>query len=199
MEAIFFDSSAGFRAWLDANHEGASEVLVGFQKRHTERPSLTWSESVDQALCFGWIDGVRRSIDGDAYTIRFTPRKPGSTWSAVNMRKVEELSKAGLMRPAGMRAFEARSEEKSAIYSYERRHTAALDEEGEGRFRSNEKAWRFFECQARWYRQTAIYWVMSAKQEATRERRLTMLIEESEGERRLGPLDRTRLPGGRRS
>jgi uncharacterized protein YdeI (YjbR/CyaY-like superfamily) len=199
MEPIFFDSAAAFRDWLDANHEREPAVLVGFHKRHTNRPSLTWSESVDQALCFGWIDGIRRSIDGEAYAIRFTHRKPGSVWSAVNIKKVEELTKAGLMRPAGLEAFEARDEEKSRIYSYEQRHTAALDPDEARMFRRNHKAWKFFEAQARGYRQTVIYWVTSARQASTRQRRLAQLIEDSAQSRRLGQLDRYRLGGGQRS
>jgi uncharacterized protein YdeI (YjbR/CyaY-like superfamily) len=188
MEGIFFESPGEFRGWLEANHETAAELLVGFHKRSTARPSLTWPQSVDEALCFGWIDGVRRRVDRERYTIRFTPRKPGSIWSRVNIAKVEALSQAGLMRPAGVKAFEARDEAKSAIYAYEQRFSAALDEEATARFRSNEVAWAFFEVQAAWYKRTAIYWVTSAKQASTRKRRLEELIEASAQGRRIGPL-----------
>jgi uncharacterized protein YdeI (YjbR/CyaY-like superfamily) len=189
-EPFFFDSAGAFREWLEANHENAVAVLVGFHKRHTSRPSLTWSEAVDQALCFGWIDGIRRSLGGDAYTIRFTRRKPGSNWSAVNIRKVEELTTAGLMRPAGLKAFEGRLDSRSRVYSYEDRNQASLAPAQEDRFRANARAWAFFQAQPPGYRRTAMYWVSNAKQEATRDRRLIQLISDSEAGRRVGPLAR---------
>jgi uncharacterized protein YdeI (YjbR/CyaY-like superfamily) len=199
MEPIFFESPAAFREWLEANHETASEVLVGFHKRHTSRPTLTWSESVDQALCFGWIDGVRRSVDDDAYTIRFTPRRPGSNWSAVNIRKAEELTKAGLMRPPGLRAFEKRMEAKSAVYAYEQRREATLEPAEIELFHANARAWAFFEKQPPGYRQQVVYWIVSARQEATRAKRLAELIEDSGQGRRSRRLEAYRSKPRQRS
>lgn len=145
---------------------------------------MTWPESVDHALSFGWIDGVRKRIDDESYTIRFTPRKRGSTWSAVNIRRVNELKKLGLMTPAGLRAFEARDEKKSAIYSYERA-AAAFSPEYEKQFRANPKAREWFSSQAPWYRRVATHWVMSAKNEETRDRRMATLIEDCAAERKI--------------
>jgi uncharacterized protein YdeI (YjbR/CyaY-like superfamily) len=184
MEPIFFESPAAWRAWLEANHETATEVLFGFWKKGTGRPSLTWPQSVDEALCFGWIDGIRRSIDDKAYTIRFTPRKKTSTWSAVNIRRVAELTAEGRMRPAGLRAFEARDPAKSEIYSYENA-LAALAPAFESRFREDAAAWDWFQAQPPWYRRISTGWVMTAKQEATRVRRLETLIADSAAGRRI--------------
>jgi uncharacterized protein YdeI (YjbR/CyaY-like superfamily) len=184
-QPIFFVSPAAFRAWLSRHHKTARELLVGFHKKGTGKPSLTWSESVDQALCFGWIDGVRRSLDSESYTIRFTPRRPGSTWSAINIRKVAALEKAGLMKPAGRTAFAARTRAKSQTYSYEQRKQAVLDPAQLKQFKSNRKAWLFFQTQAPSYRQTAIYWVASAKREGTRQERLAKLIAASSAGSRL--------------
>lgn len=186
----FFATQGEFRAWLEENHAGAHELLVGFHKRHSGKPSITWPESVDQALCFGWIDGVRRSLGDSSYTIRFTPRQPASTWSAINIARVKELSAQGLMHPAGLKAFAARADERSAIYSYEQRTTAKLDAAAERRFRANRKAWEFFEQQPPWYRRVSTYWVISAKREETRERRLATLIADSEAGRRIKELAR---------
>jgi uncharacterized protein YdeI (YjbR/CyaY-like superfamily) len=179
MEPSFFATPEDFRAWLEAHHDTESELLVGFHKKGSGRPSITWPESVDQALCFGWIDGVRRGIDGDSYSIRFTPRKPRSTWSAVNVRRVGELTELGLMRPAGVAAFERRGDDRTAIYSYEQRKTAHLDADQERRFRANPGAWEWFQAQPAGYRRTASYWVISAKRPETRERRLEQLIADS--------------------
>jgi uncharacterized protein YdeI (YjbR/CyaY-like superfamily) len=190
MDPVFFPTPAEFRAWLEEHHETETELLVGFHKTATGRPSITWPESVGQALCFGWIDGVRRRIDDHSYSIRFTPRKPRSTWSAVNVAKVKELTEAGLMWPAGIRAFERRTEDNTAIYSFERKEEAQLPGEQEQVFRDNAQAWAFFEGQAPWYRRTAIHWVVSAKREQTRERRLAQLIEDSAAGRTIGPLTR---------
>jgi uncharacterized protein YdeI (YjbR/CyaY-like superfamily) len=176
----FFATPADFRAWLEKNHALHTELSVGFYKRDSGKPSLTWPESVDVALCYGWIDGVRNSIDAVSYRIRFTPRKPTSTWSAINVRRVAELTKLGLMHPAGVKAFEARSGDKTGIYAYEQRKTAKLPPLYEKRFRANKKAWAFFQKQPPWYRRTAAYRVISAKQEATREKRLAELIRDSE-------------------
>ncbi len=195
MDPIYFESPHAFREWLAANHEAAAEVLVGFHKRGSGRPSLTWPESVDQALCFGWIDGVRRSVDAERYTIRFTPRQARSYWSNVNIKRAKELIELGLMQEAGLRAFEARSGERSGAYSFENRGVT-LDPSFEARLRANEKAWGFFQAQAPWYRRTASFWVMSAKREETRLRRLEALIAESEAGRTVGPLTRPGTAGG---
>ncbi len=187
-EPVFFASPSAFRAWLEKHHDDTSELLVGFYKRSSGRPSITWPESVEQALCFGWIDGVRRSIDDTSYTIRFTPRKARSNWSAVNIKKASELIESGLMRPAGLEAFKKRTEARSGIYSYEQRHLAKLDEDYEARFRANEKAWAFFQSKPPSYRKAVTWWVVSAKKEETRLRRLAKLIEESERENTIGQL-----------
>jgi uncharacterized protein YdeI (YjbR/CyaY-like superfamily) len=190
LRPLFFPSPAEFRAWLEENHDKVPVLMVGFYKRDSGRPSITWPEAVDQALCFGWIDGVRRSIDRASYSIRFTPRKPSSTWSAVNIGRVQELISKGLMRPAGLTAFEARLARKSVIYSYEQRAAAKFDAAAEGLFRANKKAWEFFERQPPWYRRTATYWAVSAKREETRARRLATLIRDSAEGRTIGPLTR---------
>jgi uncharacterized protein YdeI (YjbR/CyaY-like superfamily) len=185
MEPIFFPTPADFRAWLEQNHDTAQELFVGFYRKASGKPTMTWSEAVDQALCFGWIDGVRHSLDAESYTNRFTPRRPGSNWSAVNIRKVEELTKAGLMQPAGLAAFAWRKEAKSSVYSYEQRYEARLTPEQEQELRAHPEAWEFFQSQPPSYRQTAIWWVVSAKREETRARRLATLIEDSANGRRL--------------
>lgn len=185
MEPVFFATADDFRTWLEEHHGSASQLLVGFFKKGSGRPSMTWPEAVDQALCFGWIDGVRRSLDADRYVIRFTPRKPRSTWSAVNIKRAQELIDAGLMRPAGLAAFQARTADRSAVYSYERRQPAGLDPEHEERLRADPAAWEFFSAQPPSYRRSVIHWVESAKREETRLRRLAALIEESAAGRRL--------------
>jgi uncharacterized protein YdeI (YjbR/CyaY-like superfamily) len=190
--AIFFATPAEWRAWLQANHETETEVLVGFYKRGSGKASITWPESVDQALCFGWIDGVRRGLGDDAYSIRFTPRKPGSTWSAVNVKRFGELREAGLVAPAGEAAFARRREDRTAVYAYEQDHDAPLPDELEERLRANVKAWEYFTARPPWYRRTAIHWVVSAKRPETRERRLNQLIEDSAAGRTIGPLSRPR-------
>jgi uncharacterized protein YdeI (YjbR/CyaY-like superfamily) len=188
VKPTFFATPADFRAWLEENHERESELLVGFYKKATGRPSITWPEAVDEALCFGWIDGIRRSLGDESYMIRFTPRKPRSTWSAVNIARAKELIAEGRMRPAGVAAFEARSDERSAIYSYEQRHEARLAPDEEREFRANERAWEFFQAQPPSYRRTALWWVVSAKREETRARRLRTLVEDSANGRRLPQL-----------
>ncbi|GAB4022477.1 YdeI/OmpD-associated family protein [Spirosoma koreense] len=179
MTPVFFPNQADFRNWLADNHDKATELLVGFYKIGTGKPSLTWSQSVDEALCFGWIDGVRRSIDADSYCIRFTPRKPKSIWSAVNIQKIDELSRQGLMHPAGMAAFGKRDEKNSKIYAYEQKDVG-LSEELEQLFKANEKAWAVFQTMPPSYRKTAINWVMSAKQAETVRKRMQELIQDSE-------------------
>jgi uncharacterized protein YdeI (YjbR/CyaY-like superfamily) len=190
--AHFFSTPDEFRAWLEDHHSTAAELLVGFHKKGTGRPSMTWTESVREALCFGWIDGVRRSLGEESYTIRFTPRKSGSNWSSRNVRHVEELIREERMTPAGLAAYEARNPERTGIYAYEQRHSARLDHEQEKYFRANRKAWAFFQAQPPSYRQTAIYWVVSAKRPETRERRLATLIGDSAAGRRLARLS---VPG----
>jgi uncharacterized protein YdeI (YjbR/CyaY-like superfamily) len=194
MEPIFFETPAEFRAWLEDHHADETELLVGFHKKGTGRLSLTWPESVDQALCFGWIDGVRRSLGEHSYTIRFTPRKARSTWSAVNIKRAKALIEEGLMRPNGVAAFERRSDDRSRIYAYEQRKQAKLDPAAEKEFRANRKAWAFFSEQAPWYRRNATHWVVSAKKEETRRRRLQQLIDDSAAGRRLVQL----TPPGKR-
>jgi uncharacterized protein YdeI (YjbR/CyaY-like superfamily) len=179
----FFAAAAAFRAWLLAHHERESELLVGFYKKGSGKPSITWPESVDEALCFGWIDGVRRSLDDESYTIRFTPRKPRSIWSKVNIAKVQALMAAGRMMPAGIAAWERRDPERSGLYSFER-ETAAFDADAERQFKRNRVAWKYFQAQPPGYRRLATHYVVSAKRPETRERRLAILIERSaQGER----------------
>jgi uncharacterized protein YdeI (YjbR/CyaY-like superfamily) len=180
----FFASPADFRAWLHANHASDTELLVGFHKKGSGRPSMTWSESVDEALCYGWIDGVRRSIDADRYSIRFTPRKPRSIWSNVNIAKVAALIADGRMQPAGLAVWERRDEARSGVYSFEQA-TIALDPELERRFRRHARAWRFFEAQPPGYRKQMLGRVMGAKRAETREKRLAALIEHSAAGKRL--------------
>jgi uncharacterized protein YdeI (YjbR/CyaY-like superfamily) len=180
----FFATPAEFEAWLEDHHETTTELLVGFHRRKSGRPSLTWAESVEVALCFGWIDGVRRGLDDDSYTIRFTPRKPDSHWSRINVAKAQELIADGRMRPAGRAAFERRRADRTARASYERDEPAELEPDQEQRLRANEPAWAFFSTQPPWYRRTATHWVTSAKRPETRERRLQRLIEDSAAGRR---------------
>lgn len=189
MTPKFFASPEEWRAWLEKYHDSERELWVGFHKKHTARPSITWPQSVDEALCFGWIDGLRRSIDSDSYQIRFTPRKARSIWSNVNTRRVEELIRAKRMHPAGLRAFKARDPKRSGIYSFEREH-AKLNAAQENQFRKNPAAWKFFQQQPPGYRRVATFWVMSAKRDETRGRRLASLIEESAAGRKVGLLRR---------
>jgi uncharacterized protein YdeI (YjbR/CyaY-like superfamily) len=176
MTIKFFKSPADFRKWLQTHHASSKELAVGFYKKGSGRPSITWPESVDQALCFGWIDGIRRTIDDVSYQIRFTPRRRGSIWSSINIKRVEELTRDGLMDPAGLNAFEARKENKSGIYAYEQR-SAELPADYEKRLKENKAAWEFFHAQPEWYRKQAFWWVLSAKKEETRLKRLETLIE----------------------
>ncbi|MEA2499351.1 MAG: hypothetical protein QOH26_1756, partial [Actinomycetota bacterium] len=174
MEAQFFATPAEFRAWLEVHQATETEVWVGSYRKATGKQGMTWSESVDQALCFGWIDGVRKSIDDERYMQRFTPRNPRSNWSKINVAKVAKLTKEGLMTPAGLAAFEKRSQAKTGIYSYENR-PEAFEPKQEARFKEDSDAWAFFQAQPRGYRRTAIWWVISAKREETREKRLATL------------------------
>lgn len=167
-----------FRTWLEKNHKKEKELLVGFYKKSTGKKSITWTESVEQALCFGWIDGIRKSIDEISYSIRFTPRNPKSTWSAVNIDKVKGLIKLGLITEAGIEAYNRREDKNSKIYSFEQR-IVKLNSEYEKIFKKNKKAWDFFQSAAPSYKKPATHWVMSAKQEETRLRRLDTLIKDS--------------------
>jgi uncharacterized protein YdeI (YjbR/CyaY-like superfamily) len=187
-EPIFFASPQEFYDWLEEHHETDTEVYVGFYKTHTGKRAMTWSESVDQALCFGWIDTRTNSIDEDRYMQRFTPRKPGSNWSKINVEKVAKLTEAGLMRPAGLAAFERRQKGKTGVYSFE--NETELAPEYEARLRANKAAADYFESRPQWYRRTAIHLVMSAKREETRERRLEQLIEDSAASRDIKQLRR---------
>jgi uncharacterized protein YdeI (YjbR/CyaY-like superfamily) len=190
MEPTTFEQPQDFRAWLEQHHDTEPELWVGYQKKGSGKPSMTWPESVDEALCFGWIDGIRKRIDAERYMIRFTPRRARSIWSAVNIARVAALTEEGRMRPAGAAAFEARREDRSGIYSYEQRDRAKLDPAFEKRFRAKKRAWATFEAMPRSYRQAAIRWVMTAKKEDTRERRLATLMESSAAGRRVPPLMR---------
>ncbi len=197
MRPTYFRTPAAFRAWLAAHHHKKKELLVGFYKKGSGKPSITWPESVDEALCFGWIDGVRRSLGDDAYTIRFTPRKPTSIWSAINVKKVVALTRLGKMAPAGVRAFAARKPERTGVYSFERSEAATLTAAQEKALRANKKASAFFDAQAAWYRRAALHWVVSAKREETRERRLQQLIADSAAGRTVPPLTRPGLSANR--
>ena len=182
---IFFKTASEFNAWLEKHGGTEPEVIVGYYKRDSGRPSMTWPESVDEALCFGWIDGVRKNVDEHSYQIRFTPRKPSSTWSAINIEKVRVLQSQGRMREPGLKAFSNRLEAKSKIYSYEQADTATLESTEEALFRQNKKAWKFFEAQPLGYRHLVIWRIISAKRPGTRQARLAKLIEASENGKRL--------------
>ena len=184
MKPRFFATAQQFRDWLEKNHDKESELLVGFYKRGSSFPSMTWPESVDAALSFGWIDGVRKRIDDDSYTIRFSRRRPRSIWSAINIAKAKELIERKLMHPAGLRAFEKRDEKRTAVYSYEREHKRFTPAD-EKQFRANKAAWEFFNAQPPGYRKIATFYVVSAKREETRAKRLAKLIEISAQRKRL--------------
>lgn len=185
----FFASPDQFREWLEKNSETSSDVWVGFYKRDTGKPSLTWPESVDAALCYGWIDGIRKTLDEVSYTIRFTPRNPDSVWSSLNIRKAEEQIRAGLMKPAGLIAFELRKDSNSGIYSYEQQ-SVEFPESFIQMFKQNVKAWDFFSAMPPSYRKVSTRWVMSAKQEQTRLKRLETLIRDSENGMKITELRR---------
>jgi uncharacterized protein YdeI (YjbR/CyaY-like superfamily) len=189
-EPIFFGSPSEFYDWLERHHDTDSEVYVGYWKKGSGRPSLTWSQAVDQALCFGWIDGRANSIDAERYMQRFTPRKPRSNWSRINIEKVAKLRQEGLMRPAGLRAFEARTEDRSGVYAFEQQTPAELPPEYQERLRANTAAWDHWQARPAGYRRTASHWVLSAKRADTRERRLGQLIECSAEGRPVPPLRR---------
>ncbi len=187
-DAIFFETPSELRAWLEEHHATASELSVGYYRKASGRRSLTWSQVVDEALCFGWIDGKAQRLDEHRYRQRLTPRRPNSNWSAVNIAKVAELRAQGRMTPAGEVPFAARREESSGTLSYERRHEAAFDAEQEAAFRANAPAWEWFAGQSPSYRSLATFWVVSAKRPETRAQRLATLIECSSEGRRVPPL-----------
>lgn len=189
MDPSFFPTPADFRAWFAEHHESATELWVGFHKKGTGRASITWPESVDQALCFGWIDGIRKSLDADSYVIRFTPRKKGSHWSNVNTKRIGELVEQGLVTEAGLRAFELRSEANSGRASFEQ-DDVELPEEYVALFQANPAAWAFFSSEPPGYRKAATWWVISAKREETRRKRLATLVEDSADGLRLKQLRR---------
>jgi len=181
----FFPTPAAFRKWLAANHDKSKELWVGFYRKGSGKPNITWPESVDEALCFGWIDGVRKKVDEDSYMIRFSPRKPASNWSAINIRNVERLIKENRMQAAGLKAFANRKAHRSGIYSYEQR-TTETPEPYAAIFKRNKSAWNFFQAQPLGYRKIMNWWIFSAKQEATRLKRLEKLIEQSALGKRVG-------------
>jgi len=185
MKIKYFKSANDFRRWLEKNHATTQELWVGYYKKSSRQPNMTWPESVDEALCFGWIDGIRKSVDDLRYTIRFTPRRRESIWSAVNIQRAHELTDKGLMKPRGVAAFEARKENRSGIYSYEQR-TAKLEGLYEKRLKQNKAACDFFYTQPPSYRKAIGWWIVSAKRETTRLKRLEKLIRESERGERLG-------------
>jgi uncharacterized protein YdeI (YjbR/CyaY-like superfamily) len=196
MKPTFFATPQDFRSWLEAHHATERELLVGFYKRGFGKPSISWPESVDEALCFGWIDGVRKSLSEEAYSIRFTPRRATSIWSAINVARVAALESLGRMAPAGRRAFAARTPERTGVYSHDRSEPAQFTTVQLQRLRAHPAAAAFFDAQPPWYRRTATHWVVSAKREDTRERRLDQLIADSAESRTIGAL--TRSPGKRK-
>lgn len=189
MKPVFFADARELREWLSAHASTLPEAWVGLYKKGSGQSSITWPELVDQLLCFGWIDGVRKSLGEDSYMIRITPRRPGSNWSAVNLRRFPKLIEMGVIQPEGMAAWNARDEKKALQYSYEREH-AALGKEFEALFRARPEAWEFFQAQPPSYRKSAIAWVVTAKREATRRRRLDVLISDSAQGQRIGLLRR---------
>jgi uncharacterized protein YdeI (YjbR/CyaY-like superfamily) len=188
MQAQFFDTAADLRAWFEQHHATAPELFVGYWKKTSGRQGLTHPEAIEQALCFGWIDSIERGLDEQRYQVRFTPRRKGSRWSAINIAKIAELTERGLMHPAGVRAFEARDPDKQSGYSYEQVAAAKLDAEQTARFRAEPGAWEWFSTQSPAYLRTATDWVVCAKRQDTRDRRLAQLIEHSAAGRKVPPL-----------
>lgn len=187
MEPVFFANPSAFRDWLSRNHGTVDELWVGFYKKATGKPSMTWPESVDEALCFGWIDGVRKARDEESYVIRFTPRRSGSAWSLRNVKRIEALIEQGRMAAPGLEAWEKRDDGKTGIYSFER-DKARLGEARERAFRSNRRAWEYFQSQPPGYRKQCAWWVISAKREETRDRRFDTLVECCEAGEVIPPL-----------
>jgi uncharacterized protein YdeI (YjbR/CyaY-like superfamily) len=187
VKATFFKTPDHLRRWLGRNHSSATELWIGMYRKSSGKRGVTYREALDEALCFGWIDGVRKRLDEDSFVQRFTPRRPNSYWSAVNIKRAQELIEAGRMHPAGRAAFERRDTARAEKYSFERQN-ARLDQGMEKRFRANPRAWAFFESQPPGYRRLIAHWVTSAKKEETRRRRLEMLMKESASGRRVGLL-----------
>ena len=187
MSPVFFKSQAELRAWFAQHHADVTELPVGFYKKGAPQSGITYQQALDEALCFGWIDGVRKSIDATKWMIRFTPRKPKSIWSAVNLKRAAELERAGQMQPAGLAAFHGHDKNRTKQYSFENR-PQALNAADEKKFRADKQAWTWFNAQAPSYRRAALWWVVSAKQEATRARRLDTLIADSHAGVRVKPL-----------
>lgn len=190
ISATFFATPEGFREWLHHNHDKEKELIVGYYKKGTGIPSMDWPQSVDQALCYGWIDGIRRKIDDKSYSVRFTPRRPNSIWSPTNIKKIAELKKAGLMQPTGLAAYAKKKDNGAQIYAYAQPKNPTLPAEFLKKLKANKKAWEFFEAQVPSYKKPAIWWVISAKQEATKLRRLNSLIEDSANGLKVKPLRR---------
>jgi len=188
MEAQFFDTAADLRSWFERHHETAPELFVGYWKKGSGQTGVTHPEAIEQALCFGWIDSIGRSIDDRRYQVRFTPRRKGSVWSKVNVAKIAELTERGLMHPAGLRAFEQRRADRVAVYSYEQPADAVFDRGQIDRFREEPVAWEWFSAQSASYRRSAVHWVVTAKRAETRERRLVRLIADSAAGRKVPPL-----------
>ena len=184
MKPVFFKTPAEFRAWLKKHHQTEKELVVGYYKKAAGKPTMTWQESVDEALCFGWIDGVRRSYGEDAYSNRFTPRRKGSNWSAINIARVKALTKAGRMQPAGLEAFARRTEAKSRVYTYEQKDIPRFEPALEKLFKANQDAWAFFQTLPPYYRKGETRWVTSAKQQETKLRRLEQVIAACANRRR---------------
>jgi uncharacterized protein YdeI (YjbR/CyaY-like superfamily) len=187
----FFARPEELRRWFEANHCSETELWVGFYKKGSGRASVSWAQAVDEALCFGWIDGIRKRLNAESYVNRFTPRRKGSNWSLVNTKRVAVLRREGRMTAAGLAAFKRRDSKKTGVYSFEQRRNAGFDRASAAAFRRDQLAWASFQAQAPWYRRTATFWVMSAKQDATRVRRLARLIEDHRAGRRVGPLRRS--------
>ena len=187
MTPVFFRSASAFRRWLEKHHDAATELWVGFYKKHSGKRGISYQEAVDQALCYGWIDGIKKRVDDDGFTHRFSPRRAKSVWSAINSRRVKELQRLGLMMPAGVAAFERRDPARSGIYSFEN-PVASLPPLLERQFKASPKAWAFFHAQPPGYRRVAVFWVMSAKRDETRTRRLAQLVDASERQVRVGAI-----------
>ena len=187
-QPVYFAKPEQFRAWLQKYHAACPEQWIGFHKKSSGRPGITWPEAVDEALCFGWIDGLRKSVDAQSYKIRFTPRRSKSTWSAINIRRIQQLVREGRVHPAGRKAFAQRLPAKSGIYSYENRKSSVFSTVTERHFQSNTAAWNWFQEQTASYRQTATWWVISAKRAETRQKRLAILIADSDAKRKIAPL-----------
>jgi uncharacterized protein YdeI (YjbR/CyaY-like superfamily) len=187
MSILFFPTQSDLRKWFEKNHNKANELWVGYYKKNTDKPSITWQESVDEALCFGWIDSIRKSIDDESYTNRFTPRREGSTWSAVNTKRIKELIKLGLVKPSGLEVFKQRDEKKTNRYSFEQKE-AKLPKEFEKKIKANKRAWNYFQKLPPYAKRLSTWWVISAKKKETKLRRLDTLIKCSEEERKIPPL-----------